>query len=280
MLCETRFFILKIFSAAIFLSGILSLFTIQGEIRFSPLPVAALSIAVCGWVYFCSIFFQNRLEYIWEAFFICGASLWCAVFLLFLDTGRFLSEIWRETMAAAITVSLFIILKKFTVSFFDSIYDNEFENRKYDAVSFHEAGHICVSSLYSSSSVRVDVQGLSGYVVCNGNLDDKVVMLQLLAGMAAEELVFGMSRGGHSDIVKWHLLASKWLNDNNIPQDRKMELLYRQRKYLMEFFHENSSLLSLMATAIRDRRQMTDDDLRHYLGMIVKKDYKSVFSGL
>lgn len=159
---------------------------------------------------------------------------------------------------------------------------NAFRWGKTSNVAIHEAGHVMVSHL-QGDLVTIETQKISdteGRTTCLGELDLKLYSLQLMAGDAAEESVFGFSRGGSGlDMLKWHKLVNLILDKENtdFPNKRKNEIAYRQRKYLLDFFHDNMDVLLDLAKDIEKGRKLTKDELTPHFARMTHRDFRNLF---
>lgn len=270
---------LKIFSTILFILGVFILLIIGSPSVFSPVPMAALTLSICGWSYFCSIFFDSEWQKrIWEAMFVSGSVFLLSFLLLLMNKGYIYSEIWREILACSLSIFIFVLFKSFIKDCFYNLHERIFMTDKISAIDLHEAGHVCVSALHGGSTKVKVKNSKEASTICAGQIDDKVTMLQIMAGQIAEEAVFGFGRGGSlNDMRFWNCIADKWLEKNNFSKSKKPELIYRQRKYLLDFFYENFNTLLLIAKEINKKGEMNDLEIAPYLEKIKFEDYSDIF---
>ena len=153
--------------------------------------------------------------------------------------------------------------------------------RNISNVAIHEAGHALVSGFQDYENIETQkVNGTEGYTRCKGVYDFKIFSLQIIAGSVAEELVFGFSGPGSClDMIQWHKSTdlALQLEKGNATSDDKVGIIFRQRQYLLRFFHENFDLLLDLARAIEKGKKLTKADLAPYHAQMKVEDFEHLF---
>lgn len=174
----------------------------------------------------------------------------------------------------------YALMESFSVSAFPFMQKN-YLFRNISNVSIHEAGHALVSGFQDYEDIETrKVSKTEGYTRCKGIHDFKIFSLQIMAGSVAEELVFGFSGPGSClDMIQWHKSTDLVLRleKGNAVSDDKVEIIFRQRQYLLRFFHENFNVLLDLARAIEKGKKLTKADLAPYHARLKIENFENLF---
>lgn len=291
-----RAFIFRMSAFLVFIGGITALFFCEykiGSPEFSPVFIASLVLAICGWAKVCNCIFDSReRKLLWENLMLCGFCFMASSLVFLLDANIWLAHCWREICAFSLGVLVFYSIKKIVFLFAEKMdaQETEYKNIIIDSVILHEAGHFC-ASVFNKNKIRPAVCALNfrvsdkslGQTVYDGETDDEFVMLAALSGQIAEETALGFSRGGASgDRRLWLEAAHSWLEKTKTPptQTNISRMLYIQRVYLAEFFFNNYSTLIRIAEEIGEKGEISPEDSTKFLSELKVCKYNDVFANI
>lgn len=238
-----------------------------------------------------------------------------AVHYFGLDLLKF---IWRRPDLTALVVSVAIAMVAYTVFNFlikvltgqkkaasYSIFAAGFSQEQRQLIAVHEMGHLLAHATIARESmpplmakVSSGVNGVAGYVRSVGDIRRLRLptaarleweCLMLLAGVTAEEVVYGQSTtGAGDDLNRWHNLATILLTQGltryPFPTDKSetsvavrvdsyRDLLTEQKKRVFMFLSLNKNLLIRAADELQAKQKLSDTDCRRILSQVKNTNY-------